>query len=710
MDRLLKNMSPAQADQLIGQMASRKLPQQGKNLYARVEGQGEAATVKLFTRSSRNEAWLRLWNPDKLQQQRRDAAGAITAALHKQYPTETAVKLLGVLGLDAANDKGIKLARLRQNIGGFEQIEMDHRTRSLDTTATVKNLQFTQWHLAPSPELTHFVGLSGEDLMTLMAVKQQIPPTALMAFQSFAEHSLQPAHQKSKDASISKTDVLGFLSGWCALNAMEKDALLAKLSPDGQSALKAVDVLVKKMIAAEKLPLSASDGFGVHRDLTRRKGFDAIQGAVRMHLMRSAQTNREPAPAARMSTAAQNLGQAIASEWKKQGTTVNYMAKQHELVNVLRSFADRHLSPEALGIPAEHKALAETRWRAYRESFVNEACTAALDSFYSGPVTLRDNAVFVGVKSYPLAGRKLGEGAEGVVLQLTDASGLSIAVKSIAHGAGEPEKDALLREAGMHHIAGQTRHPNLVQMLGCARDAQGNLSICMEFAPHGSIEDYGKRFDQQARSDMRLNDASKADKLRQVDNYVFKSVLQGLSALHGAGLIHRDLKPQNVFIGLGGTPKIGDFGKAAMLTESITRNKPVDTAQWLAPELAVLDTKQYVDASPASDVWASAMMMFELVTGGNFPLDFSSDRGIDRFSKLKEFAANPLMTNFDQRFTALKLDQLADQGLARQLCQMLHPVPSQRPSASQVLDWLSRQGPADDAALGKLLVDLTTAQ
>lgn len=710
MDRVLKHMSPAQADRLIGQMASKKFTLQGKNLYARVEGEGNAATVKLFTRSSRNEAWLRLWNPDKLQQQKRDAASAITAALHKQYPKETAATLLGVLGLDATNDKGIKIEQLGKNIGGFEQIERGFRARSLETAAAVKDLQFTQWHLAPSPGLENFVSLSGEDLMTLMGIKEQIAPTALMAFQSFVEHSLQPSHEKLKDVSISKSEVLEFLSGWSALNATEKDALQGKLSSDGQSALKAVDVLVKKMIAVEALPLSASGGFGLHRDLSRHKGFDAIKGTVRMHLMRSAQPANEPVAEERMSMAAQNLGKAVAGEWKKQGNTVNYMAKQHELVNVLRAFADRHLSPGALGISPEHKALAEARWHAYRESFVKEACTAALDNFYSGPVAIRGNDVFVGVKSYPLPGEKLGKGAEGVVLKLTDASGLSIAVKSSAADEDKPQKDALLREAGMHHIASQTRHPNLVQMLGCARDAQDNLSICMEFAPHGSIDGYRDRFDQKARSDMRSNDASKAEKLRQVDNYVFKSVLQGLSALHGAGLIHRDLKPQNVFIGVGGTPKIGDFGKAVMVTESISRNKPVDTPYWLAPELAVLDNKQYVDASPASDVWSAAMMMFELVTGGDFPFDFSSGRQRENFDKLIDFAKDPFMHDFDMRFTALNLDQLENKELARQLCSMLHPDPSMRPSAHQVLDWLNRQEQSNDQAVGKLLVDLTKSQ
>lgn len=698
--------SREEAVKLLTQMHDVAKDAKGENLYAKSKDGG--ATIKLFTRSAAGDWLMKVFSPGKRTQQKHDAAEAIKAALYARFPNDVAHRGVGLFGLNS--ERGIKLAQVEKNYADTRQIETDQMTRSVTDFAASNKIPFRQWHIAANPGLLHFTSLSGEDLTKIMSVNEQISPLALMAFQAFVEHSIKPAHEKLLDASIDNKGVLSFLSGWCGLNSTEKQSLLSKLSPEGKGALEAVDVLARKMIAVGQLPLSASDGFGLHRNLARLPDFGVIKGIVKADLTRSGNAKGEEAGPSRMGEAAQLLGEMIADAWEKQQGSFDYMSRQSELQNVLRAFADRHLSPKELGVPPDQKALADARWHAQRESFVKETCTAALVSHYAGSVALSDNSVFIGVKSYPLQGEKLGEGAEGEVRKLTDASGQSIAVKSISPNGASSTRDQLLREAGMHHIASKTGNKNLVQMFGNARDAQGKLSLFMEFAPHGSIDDYRKSIDQKARMDIGAKDAAKAAKIRQVDRYVFKSILQGLDAMHTAGIIHRDLKPENIFIGNGGTPKIGDFGKAVMVTESISRNKPVDTPYWLAPELSVLDGQQYVDASPASDVWSTAIMMFQLASGGDFPFDFSSGFDADNFGKIKAFAADPFMHDFDMRFRALKLDQLEDKELAGQLCRMLHPDASMRPTARQVLDWLNRQGQSDDPALGKLLVDMSKSR
>lgn len=93
---------------------------------------------------------------------------------------------------------------------------------------------------------------------------------------------------------------------------------------------------------------------------------------------------------------------------------------------------------------------------------------------------------------------------------------------------------------------------------------------------------------------------------------VLRPVLGGLAAAHRAGLVHRDVKPENVLISDDGDVKIADFGLVrAVAAAGITSASVIlGTAAYLSPE-QVRDG----DASPRSDVYAVGIMAFELLTG-----------------------------------------------------------------------------------------------
>lgn len=93
---------------------------------------------------------------------------------------------------------------------------------------------------------------------------------------------------------------------------------------------------------------------------------------------------------------------------------------------------------------------------------------------------------------------------------------------------------------------------------------------------------------------------------------VLRPVLGGLAAAHRAGLVHRDVKPENVLISDGGEVKIVDFGLVrAVAAAGITSSSVIlGTAAYLSPE-QVRDG----DASPRSDVYALGIVAFELLTG-----------------------------------------------------------------------------------------------
>ena len=90
-------------------------------------------------------------------------------------------------------------------------------------------------------------------------------------------------------------------------------------------------------------------------------------------------------------------------------------------------------------------------------------------------------------------------------------------------------------------------------------------------------------------------------------------VLEALAAAHRAGLVHRDVKPENVLVADNGTVKVGDFGLARAVDASpltATTGLLLGTVAYLAPEQVARGV-----ADARADVYACGVMLFELLTG-----------------------------------------------------------------------------------------------
>lgn len=93
---------------------------------------------------------------------------------------------------------------------------------------------------------------------------------------------------------------------------------------------------------------------------------------------------------------------------------------------------------------------------------------------------------------------------------------------------------------------------------------------------------------------------------------IMASVADALAAAHSAGLVHRDVKPENILISRAGVTKVADFGIAAV--QDAERTSPgghiPGTARYLAPEQA-----RGHEGTFASDIWAAGAVLFECLTG-----------------------------------------------------------------------------------------------
>ena len=93
---------------------------------------------------------------------------------------------------------------------------------------------------------------------------------------------------------------------------------------------------------------------------------------------------------------------------------------------------------------------------------------------------------------------------------------------------------------------------------------------------------------------------------------VMKAILRGLDAVHAAGYVHRDIKPQNILIDATGIPKITDFGIALCAGETRCNQNglTLGTAAYIAPEQAAGE-----EIGPQADIYSAGAVLFEMLTG-----------------------------------------------------------------------------------------------
>jgi TolB-like protein len=190
--------------------------------------------------------------------------------------------------------------------------------------------------------------------------------------------------------------------------------------------------------------------------------------------------------------------------------------------------------------------------------------------------------------------RRLGSGAMGVVYlahdpQLDRAVALKLLRSRHALSAGARER--LVAEA---RAASALDHPNVAAVYEIGETDDGCPFIAMAYCDGESLAERLKRGALQVGEAVQVG----------------QQIADALAAAHGSGIVHRDVKPANIVVSMDGRARLMDFGIARVLGRESGSNGVAGTPAYMSPEQISGEA-----GTPASDVWALGIVLYEMLTG-----------------------------------------------------------------------------------------------
>ena len=190
---------------------------------------------------------------------------------------------------------------------------------------------------------------------------------------------------------------------------------------------------------------------------------------------------------------------------------------------------------------------------------------------------------------------RVGEGAFGEVYRAWDSRLDREVAFKLLH-ARDPQRDSVGRVViDEGRMLARVSHPNVVAVYGADR-IEGRVGLWMEFVRGRTLEHV-----------LHQNGAMGPQEVAAIG----LDLCRALSAVHRAGLVHRDVKAQNVMREANGRVVLMDFGTGELVTDNAGAASIAGTPLYLPPELL-----RSGSLTPAADLYSLGVLLYHLVTGG----------------------------------------------------------------------------------------------
>jgi len=270
-------------------------------------------------------------------------------------------------------------------------------------------------------------------------------------------------------------------------------------------------------------------------------------------------------------------------------------------------------------------------------------------------------------------GKRIGSGGIGVVHAAEHLGlGTQVAVK-VLRGAAAKDGSEIARLRREAQVASALDHPNVVKVFDLDQLPDGSIFVVMELLR-------GKSLAERLHRDGPLGPGYAVQ--------VFRQVCLALQAAHDLGVVHRDLKPGNVFLlDDGETAKVLDFGMSKLASNAFAGNEKLTqdgytlgTPEYMAPEQCI-----GAAVEPRTDLYELGVLIYEALTG-DLPIKSSNRRDL---LDLHQRQVPPPMR---QRRPDLPIPRELDDVVALCLRKRVH----ERPESARTLERMLAAVPLED--------------